>query len=165
MLLCRFYQFTFNSFTQTIFNYKLILFFRPLKDDEFLPVPSHRATSTTKKELSSKKPESSKKEEKQSSKSTTSKKDKEKSKVESKASKKEKKKDSTKEKKSSKKSKDINNTVDLLISTDLNINRNETEYNELISPDQESNITLNGISASNHQDKDVLSNTNEKMVY
>jgi len=42
-----------------------------------------------------------------------------------------------------------------LISTDLQINRNENDYNELISPDQESTTTLNG----NHEKE---ANANEK---
>jgi hypothetical protein len=141
---------------QFLFTLILINFiFRPLKADEFLPVPSHRATATNKSETSLKNSESSKKEEKQKS---SSKKEKTKSKDESKSSnKKEKKKDSSKEKKSSKKTKENNNTVDLLISTDLQINRNENDYNELISPDQESTTTLNG----NHEKE---ANANEKTV-
>ena len=68
-------------------------------------------------------------------------------------------------KKSSKKSKDNNNTVDLLISTDLQINRNENDYNELISPDQESTTTLNGNAGANNHEKEASSNINEKMVF
>jgi hypothetical protein len=53
----------------------------------------------------------------------------------------------------------------LLISTDLQINRNENDYNELISPDQESTTTLNGNAGANNHEKEASSNINEKMVF